>query len=65
MKVRLRIKPPDIDFLNRVFEGYDGLGMVSTLDRREGLVVIWVTPDTRCEVMNILENFPREIEILS
>lgn len=62
--IKLKLKPADIDFLNRVFEGYDGLGMVSTLDRKEGLVGIWVTPDTQEEVRLILENFTRELEML-
>ena len=61
--IRVKIKNADIDFLTRVFEGYDGLGMVSTLDRKEGLVGIWVTPDTQEEVRVILEHFPRELEV--
>lgn len=62
--IKLRLKPSDIDFITRVFEGYDGLGMVSTLDRKEGLVGIWVTPDTRDEVLIILSRFPRDLEIV-
>lgn len=64
MQVRLKVNPADIDFLNRVFEGYDYLGTVSTIDRRAGVVGIWVTPNTRAEVIKILENFPREVEML-
>ncbi|MDH7478812.1 MAG: DUF4911 domain-containing protein [Syntrophomonadaceae bacterium] len=61
--MRIKINPADIDFLTRVFEGYDYLGVVSTIDRQAGEVAIWTTPDTRKEVLEILENFPRLLEL--
>ncbi|NLK51891.1 MAG: DUF4911 domain-containing protein, partial [Syntrophomonadaceae bacterium] len=45
-QIVLQIKPEDIDFLTRIIEGFDGLGIVSTIDPGQGLVVVWVTPDT-------------------
>ena len=60
-QIVLQIKPEDIDFLTRIIEGYDGLGIVSTIDPGQGLVVVWVTPDTQDEVTHILHFFPRAL----
>lgn len=57
-RITVRVDPRHIDMLNRIFEGYDGIGIVSTLDRKEGLVVIRVTPDTYHEAMQILAAAP-------
>lgn len=63
-RIYLRLAPRDIDFLNRIMEGYDGLGIVSTLDRRAGLVVIRVTPDTRADVLAIISSLPVNFEFI-
>jgi len=63
VRILLSIAPQDIDFLTRVMEGYDGLGIVSTIDPQRGLVGIRVTPDTREEVLEILSHFPRPLTI--
>lgn len=60
----LRVEPRDIDVINKIMEGYDGLGIVSTLNRREGLIVIRVTPDTREDVRGIIESFPVKFEFV-
>ncbi len=64
-KILLRIPRKDINFLNKIMEGYDNLGVVSTLDPQEGLVMVRVTPDTRREVMKILAEMPFAIEYLT
>ena len=38
--VKVQVKPKNIDFLNRVFEAYDHLAVVTTIDSKEGLLVI-------------------------
>lgn len=61
LKLLIQVEPKDIAFLNKIFEGYDGLGIVSTLNRREGLVVLTVTPETKNDVIEILNNFPKKV----
>jgi len=63
-QIRCRLRPADINLLNRIFEGYDGLGIVSTLDRKAGLVVVHVTPDTYPDAIAIIQNAPFPVEIL-
>ena len=63
-QVFLRVETQNIDFLNRIVEGWDGLGVVSTLDRDQGLVVIRVTPDTKPELLNVVRFLPFPAEVL-
>ncbi|WP_287190010.1 DUF4911 domain-containing protein [Syntrophothermus sp.] len=63
-QVFLRVETQNIDFLNRIVEGWDGLGIVSTLDRDQGLVVIRVTPDTKPELLNVVRFLPFPAEVL-
>ncbi|HRY12367.1 MAG TPA: DUF4911 domain-containing protein [Syntrophomonadaceae bacterium] len=60
-----RVKPDKIDMLTKIVEAYDNLGVVSTLDRNSGQVVVRVTPDTWEDMMKILENLPFPIEIMA
>jgi|CZCB01.1.fsa_nt_gi uncharacterized protein YciU (UPF0263 family) len=62
--INCRLNPADIYRLNRIFEGYDGLGIVSTRDNKAGLVVVYVTPDTYPEALTIIQNAPFPVEVL-
>lgn len=46
-------------------EGYEYLGVVTTVKDQVGVLRIRVTPDTYKEVQNILENLPIEFEYVS
>lgn len=61
LKILIRVDPKDIAFLTKIFEGYDGLAVVSTLDREKGLLALTVTPETKEDVLEILRNFPKTI----
>ncbi|NLT96207.1 MAG: DUF4911 domain-containing protein [Clostridia bacterium] len=61
LKILIKVDPKDIAFLTKIFEGYDGLAVVSTLDREKGLVALTVTPETKEDVLEILRNFPKTI----
>ena len=45
-------------FICKIFEGFEHLGVVTTLDRSQGLLVIRATPDTRLEVLAIVSHLP-------
>jgi len=60
-KIFIQLDPKDITFITKIFEGYDGLAVVSTLNRQEGLVVLTVTPETKNDVLEILYNFPKKV----
>ncbi len=60
MKDRIILKIPkrEITFLTKIIEGYDNLGIVSTIDPSEGLVMIRLTPDTEPIIRQILAELP-------
>lgn len=62
--ILLQIEPKYIHFLNRIMEGYEYLGVVTTLNRQEGIVKIRVTPDTRVDVEEILSHLAVPIRYL-
>ena len=59
-----QVAPYNIDFLSKIIEGYDNLGILSTLNPAEGRVIIRVTEDTWADMMEILEHLPFSIELL-
>lgn len=63
--VYCRVLPEKIDMLTKIFEGYSHLGIVSTLERSTGLVVIRGTKDTCPEIEKILATLPFKVEIVN
>ena len=61
--LHVKTEPHNIDFINRVFEAYDNLAVVSTLDSNEGLIAIRgfgkISP-----VRRILRGLPLSVEIV-
>lgn len=62
-RVDVKIDPKNIDFLNRVFEGYDHLCIVTTVDAGEGHVKIWGYGKVG-SIRRILKGMPFSYEIL-
>ena len=62
-RVDVKVDPTNIDFLNRVFEGYDHLCLVTTVDAKEGHVKIWGYGKVG-QIRRILKGMPFPYEIL-
>jgi len=60
-----QVDPADIDMLTRLIEAFDHLGIVSTVNRDQGLVVVRGTEDTVPDLLDILHNLPFPLTILS
>ncbi|WP_177505896.1 DUF4911 domain-containing protein [Anaerosinus sp.] len=56
--VKIKIDPKYINFFNRIMEGYEYLGTVSTINNKEGIVIVRATPDTFKEVEEVIANLP-------
>lgn len=56
--VYIRVNPRNVNFINQIMEGYEYLGVITTLDRQEGLLVVRATPDTAPLVRAILADLP-------
>ncbi|MDD4599772.1 hypothetical protein SDC9_30296 [bioreactor metagenome] len=62
--IHVRLEPTHINYVNRIMEGYEYLGVVTTVNSCEGIIAIRVTPDTVNDVRTILANLPIAFEYL-
>ena len=53
--IYIRIDPKSIAFLKFIIEGYDGLAILTTIDRRDGLVKLLVPTSRHDELWKLLE----------
>ena len=63
--VLLRLNPAKIVLLSKLIEAFGHIGIVSTVDAKEGLVIVRGTPDTLDEIRRVLSNLPFPLEIIS
>jgi len=53
-RVWLRIRPNRIHFLKFILEGYDGLGLLSTVDAKQGVMVVYCPTAALSELFALL-----------
>ena len=63
-EILIKIDMKHINYINRIMEGYEYLGVVTTIKNMKDVLRIRVTPDTYCEVQEILSNLPIEFEYI-
>jgi len=64
-QILVQIAPSDIDFFNKLVEGYDNLAIVTTLDAAIGKIALWVTEHTKKEMMGILKCLPIPVKFIT
>lgn len=52
----IKSRKEDIDFINKIMEAYEGLGVVRTLNAKEGDLSIISTDDFKDEVREIIKD---------
>ena len=57
----LRVNKKDIYYVKFIFEGYDGLAVVSTENVGKGILRIWVPPGREAEADALIEALSKEI----
>lgn len=63
-EILIRLDVKHINYVNRIMEGYEYLGVVSTVKDTIGVLRIRTTPDTYKEVQNILANLPIDFDYM-
>lgn len=53
-RVYIEIPPEAVNYINRIIEGYEYLGILTTLDPKRATCQINSTPDTRDIVIDVL-----------
>jgi hypothetical protein len=56
----LRLPPREIAFVKFVFESYEGVAVVRTLDRRAALLVVLAVPDFEAEARAVVASLVAE-----
>ena len=51
-----RVDRRDIFFIQSIFEGYDGLATMSTIDPTRGVIRLSMSPGTETDVSDILQD---------
>lgn len=51
-------------YLNGIFEGYDGLAVVRTIDRDKGIIELLSTEDQKEELKELLSSLSEEIGLV-
>ncbi|MCL2496402.1 MAG: DUF4911 domain-containing protein [Clostridiales bacterium] len=62
--ILVEVAPHDIDFFNKLLEGYDNLALVTTLDAQLGKLALWVTKHAKKDVLAILKCLPVPVHII-
>ncbi|MBI3584930.1 MAG: DUF4911 domain-containing protein [Nitrospinae bacterium] len=62
-RIIIKVRREDIVYLNGIFESYDNLAIIRTIDRWESLVEILASPYFVSDVKKILEELKKEIQL--
>lgn len=57
-RVYIEIPPSEVNYVNRIIEGYEYLGVLTTLDAKRATCQINSTADTRDTVIDVLTHLP-------
>ena len=57
-RVYIEIPPSEVNYVNRIIEGYEYLGVLTTLDAKRATCQINSTADTRNTVIDVLTHLP-------
>ena len=63
ISIIIQIPPEEIAYLNFVLESYEGVAAVRTVDPREGIVKLMVSPSYQEEIQEILKSLAEEFPI--
>lgn len=63
--VYIEISPHDVNYVNRILEGYEYLGVLTTIDVRRAVCCIHATKDTAAEVREILGELDVPVRFLA
>lgn len=59
----LKVKTEDIAYLKFILESYEGVGIVRTVDQKNGIVVLLVAKDFKATAESILVSLHREMSM--
>lgn len=61
VEVYLRVAPTDIAYVKFIFESYEGIAVVRTVDRTRAVIVLLIAADFAAEARRILDAIRSEV----
>ena len=58
-----RVDRSEISYLRFIFEAYDGIAVVKTVDAQKGIIVLHIAPGCEDDVEYVLQDLKKEIMI--
>jgi hypothetical protein len=58
-----RIDRRQIAFLRFIFEAYDGIAVVKTVDAQKGIILLYIAPECESDVDDVLQGLETQILI--
>ncbi|MFN8390072.1 MAG: DUF4911 domain-containing protein [Bdellovibrionota bacterium] len=58
----IKIAPEDIVWLKSILESYEDLGIIRTLNKEKGEIVILALADTEAELMGLLDSLKKDTD---
>lgn len=62
--LKISVNPKDISFINKLFDGAEGLATITTTDGKNGIMDIYFTASQKEECIKFLKNSPIEYKKL-
>jgi hypothetical protein len=62
--IRAIVQRSDINFLVRLVEGLGHMGVITTLDKEQGIVLIQTTQDCRQDLLTLMRHMPLRWQLL-
>lgn len=59
--IYLEVRPADIAYIKFIFESYDGVGIIRTIDRKKAVIVLLVVDGLVLLARRILESLKRDV----
>jgi hypothetical protein len=60
----IEVRPSDVNYVNRILEGYEYLGVLTTINTQRSTCVVHTTKDTRGIAIDVLTHLDVPVKIL-
>ncbi len=62
-EIYLEIRPEDIAYVKFIFESYEGVGIIRTIDRKKAVIVLMAVQDFLGTARCILDSLKKEVPL--
>jgi hypothetical protein len=63
IEIYLETRPEHIAYIKFIFESYEEVGIVRTVDRKKAIIVLLAMPDFLAVVRNIIDSLQKEMPL--